>query len=101
MRDVLAIRQSMGSCWFSRNANLLTRSDPEGSSHGRCRVCRDVAGKAPPNFQPFIISNLSSLLFSKTFIYPYVFTLYMCFLVLFSLGVRVNNIELKIVLNRK
>lgn len=60
MHIVLAIRQSMGSCWFSRNTNLLTRSGPEGSSHGRCRVCRDVAGKAPPNFCIAIPLFLSS-----------------------------------------
>ena len=39
-----------GLCWFSRNMNLLTRSGPEGSSHSRGIVCRDVAGKAPTHF---------------------------------------------------
>ena len=50
-------------CWFSRNANLWTRSDPEGSSRSRRRVCRDVAGRASTHLSPPYFLNVKSFVF--------------------------------------
>ncbi len=63
-------RSQWGLCWFSRNATLFTRSGPEGSSQGRRRVCRDVAGRAPTHLWPHKILqlhlSLKALLHNKT-----------------------------------
>lgn len=84
----------MGSCWFSRNTNLLTRSGPEGSSHDECRVCRDVAGKAPPNFTSSVLFNLKLYLHFILFYVFYHFLLFSFYLL------KIKNFYLLILDNR-